>query len=289
MLKSLAPASIKPYQWLATAFGGPRRVAPNTIHCCDWLELLEPLPARSVDLLLTDMPYGTTYCVWDSVIDLDRFWIEVNRVIKPTGAVVCTASQPFTTTLGASNQRQLRAEIIWLKGKGTNFLNANRQPFKAHENILIFSPGQFVFNPQMVKGDPYIRPSSSKVSEVIRSPHIASFKTYNDTGDRYPLSYVYFPIERGLHPTQKPVPLFEYLIETFTNPGALVVDPFAGSGTTAVAAWQTGRNYIVGDQDEEYVGIMRDRLQPTFGKRPQRQKKDIQNTFDDLPLFQIRP
>ena len=231
----------------------------NQIIQGDCYELMKDIPDGSIDLVLTDPPYNTTACEWDQQpIDLPELWKHIKRILKPKGAVVMTGSQPFTTDLICSNRKWFRLEMIWLKSNGGGFLNANRQPLKRHENILIFSENQFTYNPQKVMGKPYAcRRASAGISTFDQS--VAGWVT-NNIGDRYPVSYHYYPNDTGLHPTQKPITLFEYLIKTYTNPGETVLDPFAGSGTTAIAAHNTGRNFICFEKETKYVEIANKRL-----------------------------
>lgn len=259
-------------------------VKPGAIVCCDWRELMQGLAPGSVDMILTDMPYGVTACKWDTVIDLAAWWLEVKRVIKPRGAIVMTASQPFTTRLISSNYEWFRYEWVWLKNNGTDFLNAKRKPFLAHEQILVFAPAQTTYIPQMKKGKPYITRSHNISSDhVVKDKSVGNYTSRNH-GTRYPLSYLMIFQERGLHPTQKPVALFAYLIETYTQPGELVVDPFVGSGTTAVAAKSTGRRFIVGDQDAAYCEVAKRRTYPVLGKVPKRPGR-IEDDILELPLL----
>ena len=233
-------------------------VRDNTIHHLDLITLCNALPSQSVDLILCDLPYGITACAWDSVIPFVPMWTEFKRVIKPRGAIVLTASQPFTSALVMSNPKWFRYEWTWHKTQGTGYLNANRQPMKNHENTLIFSKESPCYNPQMRTGKPYSS-TNGDVGGYVRDKTVGGYVTVND-GDRFPLSVLSFNSETGLHPTQKPVALFEYLIRTYTQPGELVFDPCVGSGTTAIAARQTGRRFICGDSSREYVEVARKRL-----------------------------
>jgi site-specific DNA-methyltransferase (adenine-specific) len=224
----------------------------------DIFDLCDCLDDNSVDMILSDLPYGITACEWDNVIPFEPMWKCFKRIIKPRGAIVLTASQPFTSQLVMSNFEWFREEVIWLKSNGGMFLNANRQHLKRHENILLFADGLNTYNPQMTDGKPY-RATSSAAGETTRDKTVAGWQTINN-GLRYPLSYQYISSESGKHPTQKPVALFEYLIRTYTQPSDVVFDPCVGSGTTALAARNTGRNYIVGDNSAEYVAVARERL-----------------------------
>jgi site-specific DNA-methyltransferase (adenine-specific) len=230
----------------------------DSVQCCDWRDLLRAIPAGSVDLLLTDMPYGITACDWDKRPDLDEWWRLVKPVMKPRGAVVCTASQPFTSMLVMSNLKWFRYEWVWEKSLPTGYLNASRVPLKRHENVLIFYQRSGNYVPQFTTGEPY-RAMSGTVAGVVRDKSVGGWLTENN-GRRYPVSVIQIDSETDpRHPTQKPLALLDYLIRTYTQPGDLVVDPFVGSGTTAVAARNTGRHWIVGDLDAGYCEIARRR------------------------------
>jgi DNA modification methylase len=227
----------------------------------DCLELLPTLAENSVDMILTDLPYGTTACKWDSVIPLEPMWEQFHRVCKEDGAMVFTAQQPFTTTLASSNLKHFRYEWIWEKPQGTNPMNAKVMPLKSHENVLVFYRKKPVYNPQMEKGTPYTGFSSNtaKIGEVYgkaKSQH-----RDNPEGTRYPKTVLRFKQEKGHHPTQKPVPLMEYLIRTYTNEGDTVLDATMGSGTTGVACAQAGREFIGIEREETYLNLAMNRIQ----------------------------
>jgi site-specific DNA-methyltransferase (adenine-specific) len=226
----------------------------------DTFSALAQLPNDSVDMLLVDLPYGTTACKWDSIIPLDRLWEEYYRVVKHNGAMVFTASQPFTTALAASNLKDFRYEWIWEKPQGTNPLHAKRMPLKSHEDILVFYRKQPTYNPQMWYSTPYSGFSSdeSKIGEVYGERN--SKHRDNPEGSRYPKTIIRCKQEKGLHPTQKPVPLMEYLINTYTNEGEVVLDNTMGSGTTGVAAVNLNREFIGIELDEKYFEISKERI-----------------------------
>jgi site-specific DNA-methyltransferase (adenine-specific) len=233
----------------------------NTIHEADLFDLCGRMADRSVDMILADLPYGTTACSWDTVIPFAPMWAAFKRIIKPRGAIVLTASQPFTSALVMSNPRMFREEIIWDKIAVTGYFDANRRHMKRHESVLVFADGLTTYNPQMGSGEPYqVKQRGAQYEGYGKALLMGSVSS----GERFPTSIVPVsaanPVLQPIHPTQKPVALFEYLIRTYTQPGELVFDPTAGSGTTAVAARQTGRDYIVGDSSPEYVAVMRDRL-----------------------------
>ena len=198
------------------------------------------IPDKSVDMILCDLPYGTTACKWDSIIPFDKLWNQYKRIIKDNGAIVLTASQPFTSELIHSNLKMFRYEWIWEKEQGVNFLLAKKQPMKVHENICVFYKKQCTYNPQFNIGKPYV---SGKGTSGDVTGNVIKKQTVNN-GKRYPRSVQRFNREVGLHPTQKPVALFEYLIKTYTNEGETVLDNCMGSGTTAIACIDTNRNYI---------------------------------------------
>jgi site-specific DNA-methyltransferase (adenine-specific) len=236
--------------------------AVNTIYNVDIFDLCAAMPPGSVDCIASDLPYGTTACAWDTVIPFEPMWAAFKRVIKPRGAIVLTASQPFTSVLTVSNIKQFRHEWIWEKTCPTGHLNVSKAPLKAHESALIFSEGLTYYEPQFAAGLPY-RATSGAAGGYVRDKNTANHLTVN-TGVWWPRSVLKFNNETGLHPTQKPVDLFRYLIRTYTLPGELVFDPTCGSGTTAVAARAEGRNFIVGDSSPEYVAIAQERLRLPF-------------------------
>lgn len=226
----------------------------------DCLKLLPSLDNNSIDLLLVDLPYGTTACKWDSIIPLDELWPHYFRVCKQNAAMVFTAAQPFTTVLAASNLRHFRYEWIWVKPQGTNPMNAKIMPLKAHENILVFYRKKPVYNPQMWYSTPYSGFSSntSKIGEVYGSAQ--SKHRDNPSGSRYPKTILEFKQEKGLHPTQKPQPLMEYLIKTYSNPGDIILDNAMGSGTTGAAAIATQRRFIGMESDSQYFQTAQNRI-----------------------------
>jgi site-specific DNA-methyltransferase (adenine-specific) len=199
-------------------------------------------------VILADLPYGRTRCKWDKALPLDKLWTEYKRIIKPGRAIVLTASQPFTSLLVYSNIKMFRYAWVWLKEQGTNFLDAKKLPLKIHEDILVFSQGRAAYYPQMTTGKPFLRGIHGSSGEV--NSNIQKIAVPNK-GTRYPTTVLEFKRERGLHPTQKPVALFEYLIRTYTQPGELVLDNTAGVFTTVVAALKTGRLSIGIEKDTE--------------------------------------
>ena len=233
----------------------------NSVHHGDCLELMKLIEDKSIDLILADLPYGTTACKWDTIIPFEPLWEQYKRIIKDNGAIVLTASQPFTSALVMSNIKMFKYEWIWEKHQGTNPMNAKISPLKSHENILCFGK-KIKYNPQMGKGKPYYGfYSDKKQSDVYGGGK--SLHRSNPEGSRYPKTVLYFTKDNGkrLHPTQKPVALFEYLIKTYTNEGDLVLDNCAGSFTTAIAAENTKRNWICIEQLEEYCEIGKKRIE----------------------------
>tara|TARA_R110002072_G_scaffold1322_13_gene10848 strand:+ start:1843 stop:2571 length:729 start_codon:yes stop_codon:yes gene_type:complete len=226
----------------------------------DCLEVLPTIEDNSVDMLLADLPYGTTACKWDSVIPLDKLWEQYDRVCKKNAAMVFTAMQPFTTILAASNIENLRYEWIWEKPQGTNPMNVKIMPLKSHENILVFYREKPTYNPQMWYSTPYSGFSSdtAKIGEVYGNAE--SKHRDNPEGSRYPKTVIKHKQEKGYHPTQKPVGLMEYLIKTYTNEWDVVLDNTMGSGTTGVACVHTNREFIGIEKEEKYFKIAEKRL-----------------------------
>lgn len=217
----------------------------NKIFNEDCLEGMKRIPDRSVDMILCDLPYGTTQCKWDSVIPFDPLWEQYNRIIKNNGAMVFTAAQPFTSFLIASNVKQFRYSLVWDKKNTTGFLNAKRMPLRRHEDIAVFYKQLPTYNPQMTtKGKPRKKGGADRTNRGCYGDY-GNSNTFNNT--YYPTSVLEISNSdktKIIHPTQKPVELFEYLIETYTNPGAIVMDNCMGSGTTAIACLSSGRDFV---------------------------------------------
>lgn len=216
---------------------------------------IKRIPDGSIDLILTDPPYGVTDCDWDVRPDLDFMWREFNRVLKPNGAAVVTATQPFATDLINANMKWFRYDLVWVKSNPVGFLNSHKMPMRQHELVLVFYRRLPTYNPQMPKSAP-------RVARVLRDAEERGSSVYRKTKNivyahegHYPTSILPFPKEgpaKGRHPTQKPVSLFEYLIKMYSNPGEVVLDPFIGSGTTAVAALRARRKYVGFEKEEKY-------------------------------------
>lgn len=235
-------------------------IGNGVFHVGDCFDVMATLPDASVDMVLCDLPYGTTQNKWDSVLSLDVLWREYWRVAKPNAAIVLTAQPPFDKILGASCVARLRYEWIWEKGKATGHLNAKKQPMKAHENVLVFYNSQCVYNPQKVVGKPY-KPNGG-ASKRDNYGEFAAVREGSADGSRYPRSVIEFSHEtKPIHPTQKPVALFEYLIRTYTDEGMTVLDNTAGSGTTAIAAERSNRRWICIERDEGYAAAAKRRIQ----------------------------
>ena len=210
-------------------------------------------------MVLTDLPYGTTRNAWDSLIDLDKLWPELLRVTKPKAAIVMTAQMPFTAALVMSQPKLLRHHWIWEKTTATGHLNAKRAPMKAHEDVLVFATGQPPYNPQMTSG--HERKAATRID--FSTNYGAQRSSSYDSTDRYPRSVQRFSTDKqrsAIHPTQKPVALFEYLVKTYSNPGEVVLDVAGGSATTAVAARNLGREYIVIERELVYFEAATERL-----------------------------
>jgi site-specific DNA-methyltransferase (adenine-specific) len=235
----------------------------------DTLERMAEIPDGTVDMVMADLPYGTTACKWDSVIPFEPLWAAYRRVAKKNAAIVLTASQPFTSALVMSNVKEFKYDWCWRKPKGTGHLNAKKMPLRDKEDVVVFCRGQSTYNPQFTEGTPY-KDKAGKDHEA-RSSMTDSYGAYtnfrNDSdGRRYPKQVIEFPVvERGTqHPTQKPVALMEYLVKTYTNPGELVLDNTMGSGTTGVACMNTDRRFIGIERDPEYFQIAQARIEAAF-------------------------
>lgn len=220
------------------------------LHHGDCFDVLPTLAAGSIDFICADVPYGTTECKWDSVIDLERMWGELYRVAKQNAAIVIFSAQPFTSVLVASNLKHWRSEWIWEKGNATGFLNAKKQPLRAHENIEVFYRRQPTYNPQFTHG--HERRTSKRNDVNSECYGRANTLTKYDSTSRYPRDVQFFSSDKqkgNYHPTQKPVALLRYLIETYSNAGETVLDFTMGSGTTGVACQELDRNFIGIEKD----------------------------------------
>lgn len=238
----------------------------NKVILGDCLEIMPLIPDNSCHMILCDLPYGTTACKWDSIIPFDKLWENYKRIIKDNGAIVLTGSQPFTSALIMSNPSMFRYEWIWEKSKASNFVHARRMPLKTHENILVFYKRLPKYNPQMAQGKSWKNRAGLKGSttETLNNVPNPLFRHGSPDGLRFPRSVQYFKTAESegktLHPTQKPVALFKYLIRTYTNEGDTVLDNAAGSGTTGAACIDTNRDYILIEKEEKYFDITNKRL-----------------------------
>lgn len=233
------------------------------------LNKMQDITDGSVDMILCDLPYGTTQNKWDTVIPLDELWKLYWQVLKPNGAIILTAQQPFTTILGASQIEHLKYSWILEKTRGTGFLNAKYQPLRSHDDALVFYKKHPTYNPQFLSGKPY-REREPKCSPGSTSYNkIKRVKTSSLTGDRYPRSVLKFKSfnnadQKQWHPTQKPVEIFEYMINTYSNIGDTILDNCAGSGTTAVASDNLNRNWICIEKNENYSTKAQNRIKTNY-------------------------
>lgn len=242
----------------------------NKIYLGDCLDLMPEIEDHSIDMVLCDLPYGSTKNSWDCLIPIDKLWAEYKRVIKPKGAIVLFSQQPFTSALVMSNPKMFRYEWIWEKEMGTGFLNANYAPLKSHENILVFSnlaacyvknpDNAMVYHPQMTEGKPYTCKQGKMEHNYDTKNMVEAIETKNE-GKRYPKTILHYNRDKvKFHPTQKPVELLQYLIRTYTNENDVVLDNTMGSGSTIVAAIKENRQYIGIEKEEKYFDIAGKRI-----------------------------
>ena len=226
----------------------------------DCLNVMKDIPDGSVDLVLTDPPYGTTACKWDSVIPFEPMWEQLNRIIKPNGAICLFGSEPFSSALRMSNIKHFKYDWIWNKKLAGNGILAKKQPLNNIEYIHVFYKKQPIYNPQFEDGNPYkiTRDKNKRLCEI--NNHIFKETTTINEGKRYPKRILKFKRETGMHPTQKPVALLEYLIKTYTNENELVLDFTMGSGSTGVACVNTNRKFIGIELDNNYFNIAINRI-----------------------------
>ena len=237
------------------------------------LDRMKEIPDGSVDMVLTDPPYGTTACKWDTVIPFETMWEELKRIIKQNGAIILFGSEPFSSMLRCSNLKMFKYDLVWEKSKGSNFVHSKYQPLKTHENIIVFSKGgaaqgsktPMKYYPQMTIGVPYDKGVGQKKISTLNGglSKSSSIHMKNETGNRFPRSVHYYKTaesEGSYHPTQKPVALLEYLIKTYTQEGETVLDFTFGSCSTGVACLNTNRKFIGVETNEEYFNIAKDRI-----------------------------
>ncbi|HIP26478.1 MAG TPA: site-specific DNA-methyltransferase [Flavobacteriaceae bacterium] len=250
----------------------------NRILCGDCLDLMPNIPDKSIDMILCDLPYGTTQNKWDSIIPLDKLWEQYHRIIKDNGAIVLTSQGVFTAKLILSNEKNFKYKWVWEKSKSTNFLNAKKQPLRKHEDICIFYKKQPLYNPQMRNGKPY--------NKGFRKDQLTgSYGNFKPTevksdGERYPVDMVYFKTAESegtvYHPTQKPIELGRYLIKTYTKKGDIILDNTCGSGSFLVAAVLENRDFIgieknhqvhlFKNQEIDYIDVCENRVAEAYNK-----------------------
>ena len=256
------------------------QVEPSVqLYFGDCLDIMPEIPDKSIDMILADPPYGKTSCHWDSIIPLEPMWKQLKRAIKSNGAIVMTASQPFTTTLISSNMKMFKYEWIWEKTMPNNFCQAKYQPMKYHENILVFANKKTKYNPIMEErseaGKYRLRNSGKILESSNNTINSMSFKRKAGIYREYDRNNIYpksvqrvgsVPNCNGtkLHPTQKPIALMEYLIKTYTNEGKTILDFTMGSGTTGVACKNLNRNFIGIEKDEKYFEIAKQRIEKMY-------------------------
>lgn len=249
----------------------------NIIYNEDCLEGMKRIDDKSIDMILCDLPYGTTACKWDSIISLDKLWEQYERIISNNGAIVLFGSEPFSSYLRISKIQLYKYDWIWEKGRASGFVHAKNKPLKAHETISVFSKGTTVhksqsknrmfYEPIMSEGKPYIKKitqvNTGKLNHIPSESNLQFVGTVNkNDGVRYPRSVLKFSMHNvgNIHPTQKPVDLCEYLIKTYTNENEVVLDNCMGSGTTAIACINTNRKYIGFEKDTTYFNLANERI-----------------------------
>lgn len=232
----------------------------------DCLELMKQIPDGSVDMVLTDPPYGITVCRWDNVIPFEPMWEQLKRVTKKNSAIVMTARQPFTSALVMSNAADFHQALVWQKNKASGHLNAKKRHLTGHEDVLVFASSPPTYNPQKWQSKPSTRATRTKPTDLYGAQVSTTYQGGNT--DRYPVSVLPFPVVNNdgtgggrFHPTQKPIALMEYLIKTYTNEGETVLDFTMGSGTTGVAAKNLNRSFIGIELDEGYFNIAKERIE----------------------------
>ena len=272
----------------------------DTVIQGDCIDVMQNITDESIDMILCDLPYGTTQNKWDSVIDLDKLWKHYERIIKANGAIVLTAQGLFTAKLILSNEKLFKYKIIWIKSKPTNFLNAKKQPLRKHEDICVFYKKQPIYNPQMTAGDAYDK--GVRKDQLTGSYGDFKPKHIKSNGERYPNDVVFFEGEnvddyiyvktaesegKVYHPTQKPIELGRYLIRTFTNPGDLILDNACGSGSFLLSAILEDRHFIGIEKNED---VLLHKVKPTdyikvCNQRIEETKQKISNEQPELSLF----
>lgn len=243
----------------------------------DCLDLMKNIPDKSIDMILCDLPYGTTKCKWDNIIPFDKLWEQYNRIIKDNGAIILFGKEPFSSLLRCSNLDMYKYDWIWVKDTKSNFAQSGFQPLNNIELISVFSNGYarnfpkgsemlkqcMIYNPQMTDGDEYKIPKATKTTSIFAENHKNGKYEHKarDTSKRFPYNLIKFNTDKDkLHPTQKPIALLEYLIKTYTDENMIVLDNTMGSGSTCVACQNTNRKYIGIEKDEEYFDVATNRL-----------------------------
>jgi site-specific DNA-methyltransferase (adenine-specific) len=249
----------------------PSSIVLNTIKRTDYEIGILDIPAGSIDMILCDPPYGVTDCSWDIRPNIEFMWREFNRILKPNGAAVITATQPFATDVINANRKCFRYDLVWAKSNPVGFLNANRMPLRQHELVLVFYRSLPDYHPQITPREGSIRRMThARTGRVSRGVYRHCEPVSRESKGKYPTSILPFAKEgagRGRHPTQKPISLFEFLIKSYSNPGDVVFDPFMGSGTTAVAAINTDRQFYGFEREQEYIEMSRDRIRDAHAAR----------------------
>lgn len=237
----------------------------NKIYNQDCLIGMGYINDKSIDMILCDLPYGVTQNKWDIIIPFDLLWNQYQRIIKDNGAIVLTCNQPFTSMLLMSNRKLYRYSLVWKKTTPTGHLNAKRMPLRIHEDILVFYKKLPIYNPQKTTGHPRkVSKAEHKINCVKTTNYGEHGLTTYDSTERYPTSVLEFATDKqkeAIHPTQKPIALFEYLIKTYTNENDLILDNCIGSGTTAIAAMNTCRNYIGFEIDTDHFTKAKERIE----------------------------
>lgn len=241
----------------------------NKTYLGDCLEVMKLIDDKSIDMILCDLPYGTTACKWDTIIPFELLWLQYKRIIKNNGAIVLTGREPFTSALIMSNIKNYKHKWVWNKKQSGSFQNAKYMPLQIEEDIIIFSYDRCNYYPIMRKGKMRMRGNAKGVSGVVGCGLVNGYKNYSDF--YHPINIIEFVNGRigKLHPTQKPTALFEYLIKTYTNEGDLILDNCAGSGTTGIACINTNRNYVMIEKEEKYFNIIENRIKEHLDKQKQ--------------------
>lgn len=228
----------------------------------DCLKVMKNISDKSIDMVLCDLPYGTTNNEWDKIIPFELLWQAYNRIIKDNGCIALFGNQPFTSHLVISNEKYFRYSLVWVKNKFSDFLNAKRKPMKVNEDICIFYKKQPTYNPQYTYAEPYTRWNTQNAVDKQTNYGKHKSNVAKSDGKRLPLTVLNFNrVERPLHPTQKPVDLLEWLIKTYTNENEIVLDNCMGSGSTGVACLNTNRKFIGIELDKKYYEIAKNRIE----------------------------